>query len=178
MNRWMLPLLGCLAWLGATTLSCDVVRNPAATTPQAEPIPEPSSPRGLVIQEKALTGEMALTAVGLRPEPGEGGERAWDHLCEHSRPISLENGWKQRFRVTIMNRGMEVTAFSVTVDQYGADQAQSGSRSLGRVLVPPLTEKSLSGYLLTQTLPEEILCRIEKDGSEEVTGNIGAPAPR
>jgi hypothetical protein len=143
-----------------------------------EPIPEPSSPRGLVIQERALTGETALTAVGLRPEPGEGGERAWDYLCEYSRPISLENGWKQRFRVTIMNRGMEATPFSVTVDQYGADQEHSGSRSLGRVLVPPLTEKSASGYLLTQTPPSEILCRIERIESEEMTANIEAPASR
>lgn len=133
---------------------------------EVEPIPEPSSPRGLVVQEKALAGETALTAVGLRPEPGEGGERAWGYLCERSRPISLGNGWKQRFRVTIMNRAMEATAFSVSVDQYGADQAHSASRSLGRVLVPPLTEKSLSGYLLTQTPPEEILCRIERIDSE------------
>jgi hypothetical protein len=133
---------------------------------EMEPIPEPASPRGLVIQQRALTGETALTATGLRPKPGEGGERAWDYVCEYSRPISLENGWKQRFRVTIMNRGLEATPFSVTVDQYGADQEHSGSRSLGRVLVPPLTEKSLSGYLLTQAPPKEILCRIEKDDAE------------
>jgi hypothetical protein len=145
---------------------------------EVEPIPEPSSPRGLVVQERALTGETALTAVGLRPAPGEGGERAWDYLCEHSRPISLENGWKQRFRVTIMNRGMEMTPFSVTVEQYGADQAHSGSRSLGRVLVPPLTEKSFSGYLLTQTPPTEILCRIERIESEEMTAKIETPASR
>lgn len=145
---------------------------------EVEPIPEPRSPRGLVIEERALTGETALTAVGLRPEPGEGGERAWDYLCEHSRPISLEDGWKQRFRVTIMNRGMEATPFSVMVDQYGADQVHSGSRSLGRVLVPPLTEKSFSGYLLTETPPTEILCRIERIGSEEMTANIEAPPSR
>jgi glucose/arabinose dehydrogenase len=51
MDRWMLPIfLGCLVSFGATTVSCDVVRNPAATTPQGIKLSLIELPEGFEIE--------------------------------------------------------------------------------------------------------------------------------
>lgn len=127
-----------------------------------DPIPEPSSSRQLVIEQRSLTGETAVTAVGLRPGGTDGADSRWGYRCDYSKPIGLENAWKQRFRVTIQNLSREVLEFEVKVTQHnGEGEAPPRTRDLGRLVIPPLTEKRFSGFMLSPYKPAEKICAVE-----------------
>lgn len=128
-----------------------------------DPIPEPSSSRELVIEQRTLPHDTTLTAVGLRPDdPSERADARWGYDCEYSRPISTENGWKQRFRVTVQNIDTDAIELEVSIAQYAAEgDAPPRIRQIGRVVVPPLTEKRFSGFMLNPRKPGEKLCSVE-----------------
>lgn len=126
-----------------------------------DPIPEPSSSRELVIEQKTLAGDTALTAVGLRPDGSEKADSRWGYQCDYSRPISLEEAWKQRFRVTIQNVSREVLEFEVVITQSSADgESPPRKRDLGRLVIPPLTEKRFSGFMLSPYKPGDKVCEV------------------
>ncbi len=128
---------------------------------EPDPIPEPSSARELVIEQKTLAADTALSAVGLRPEGSEKADTRWGYECDFSRAISLEDAWKQRFRVTVQNVSREVVEVEVTITQSSAD-GTSGERTrdLGRLVIPPLTEKRFSGFMLSPYKPGEKVCEV------------------
>lgn len=127
-----------------------------------DPIPEPSSSKDLVIEQRSLPADTTLTALGLRPGENEKADERWAYQCDYSKPISLEEVWKQRFRVTIQNVSTEVLEFDVNITQYGAEEEDPPrERSLGRLVIPPLTEKRFSGFMLNPRKPGEKTCEVE-----------------
>ncbi len=128
---------------------------------QHDPIPEPSSSRQLVIEQRSLAGDTALTSVGLRPDGVEEADPRWGYQCDYSRPISVQDKWKQRFRVTIQNASREVLEFEVDITQHREDgQGPPRVRGLGRLVVPPLTEKRFSGFMLSPYKPADKICQV------------------
>ncbi|MDX1584687.1 MAG: hypothetical protein R3338_13905, partial [Thermoanaerobaculia bacterium] len=85
MNRTLAPFLSVML-----LISCDAGQG------AHDPIPEPSSSKELVIEQKSLPADTTLSAVGLRPEDEEKADARWAYQCDFSRPISLEDAWKQR----------------------------------------------------------------------------------
>lgn len=146
-----------------TSILCAVAL--ASCGPDADdhdPIPEPSSSKELVIEQRSLTSDTTLTAVGLRRQESDKAETRWSYDCEYSKPISVGNAWKQRFRVTIRNISIEALAFEATVHQFGTeDDLPTKSRKLGRLMIPPLTEKRFSGFVLGPVKPADKLCEVE-----------------
>lgn len=144
-----------IAALGVAILGCN-------SDAGHDPIPEPSSSRQLVIEQRSLTADTALTSMGLRPGDTDQADARWGYRCDYSKPIGLENAWKQRFRVTIQNLSREVLEFEVKVTQHSsAGEAGPRTRELGPLVIPPLTEKRFSGFMLSPHKPGEKVCSVE-----------------
>ena len=125
-----------------------------------DPIPEPSSSRELVIEQRSLPADTALSAVGLRPE-AEKADARWGYQCDYSKPILVKDAWKQRFRVTIQNVSREVLEFEVNVTQHSEEEGVTPrTRDLGRLVIPPLTEKRFSGFMLSPRKPADKICEV------------------
>lgn len=144
-----------VALLAVTIVACN------GEVEDHDPIPEPSSSRELVIEQRTLAADTALTSVGLRPDGEEHADSRWSYRCDYSKPISVEDAWKQRFRVTIQNVSREVLEFEVTVTQHAEDgEVPPRTRDLGRLVIPPLTEKRFSGFMLSPYKPSDKICEV------------------
>lgn len=145
-----------IAALGVAILGCN------SDAGRHDPIPEPSSSRQLVIEQRSLAADSALTTVALRPEASGQEDPRWGYRCDYSKPIGLEDAWKQRFRVTIQNVSREVLEFEVKITQHsGEGEAAPRTRELGPLVIPPVTEKRFSGFMLSPHKPGEKVCGVE-----------------
>ncbi|MBW3670985.1 MAG: hypothetical protein KY432_04860 [Acidobacteria bacterium] len=144
-----------IAALGVAILGCN-------SDAGHDPIPEPSSSRQLVIEQRSLVADTALTTLELRPEGSDQADARWGYRCDYSKPIGLEDAWKQRFRVTIQNVSREVLEFEVRITQHSSEgEAPPRTRELGPLVIPPLTEKRFSGFMLSPHKPAEKECGVE-----------------
>ncbi|MGK2858823.1 MAG: hypothetical protein ACSLFQ_16620 [Thermoanaerobaculia bacterium] len=111
----------------------------------------------LVVAEQPL--EAAMAASPLREQKRserDDDATGWDHRFEEQVDPPTNGVVKRRFRVTISNRSDKVRAIRLDLDYLTPESRELvRNRTLRLTVVPPFTEKTVSGY--TQFLADRKL---------------------
>lgn len=108
----------------------------------------------LVVTEQPLEAALAASPVREATRSGkDDGATGWDHRFEEQVDPPTNGVVKRRFRVTIANRSEKVRVVRLELHYLApGSRERARSRTLRLVVVPPFTEKTVSGY--TQFLAE------------------------
>lgn len=111
----------------------------------------------LVVTEQPLEAALASSPVREATRSGkDDGATGWDHRFEEQVDAPANGVVKRRFRVTIANRSEKVRVVRLELHYLTPESRERArSRTLRLVVVPPFTEKTVSGY--TQFLAERKL---------------------
>ncbi|MCM2317442.1 MAG: hypothetical protein NDJ92_20020 [Thermoanaerobaculia bacterium] len=111
----------------------------------------------LVVTEQPLEAALAASPVREATRSGkDDGATGWDHRFEEQVDPPKDGVVKRRFRVTIANRSDKVRVVRLELLYLTAEtRERARSRALRLVVVPPFTQKTVSGY--TQFLAERKL---------------------
>lgn len=113
-----------------------------------ETIPIGRTDADLIVTEEPL--EAALAASPLREtlrSKKDDDATGWSHRFEERADAPSNGVVRRRFRITVANRSDKVRTISLDLD-YLAPQSREllRHRTLRLVVVPPFTEKTVSGY--------------------------------
>lgn len=108
----------------------------------------------LVVTEQPLEAALAASPVREATRSGkDDGATGWDYRFEEQIDPPTNSVVKRRFRVTIANRSEQVRVVRLELHYLTPESRERArTRTLRLVVVPPFTEKTVSGY--TQFLAE------------------------
>lgn len=111
-------------------------------------IPVGRSDQELVVVTRQLETAFARSALtgGARPKQDDGAT-GWDHRFEEKADPPDDGVVNRRFRATIANRSDKVRTVRLDIDYLVPGSRELlRHRTLRLVVVPPFTEKSISGF--------------------------------
>ncbi|MGA7616739.1 MAG: hypothetical protein WBX15_16315 [Thermoanaerobaculia bacterium] len=164
-----------------TVLLLGLLVTPALSCGREKPL-RASSRKEIVVRSRPLDRDATFTILGLRREDRrDDRQTGWDSTFRDEITGTEEGFVRRDFTLSIANRTDQPWEFRATIEYRDHEGNLVRKRVLRKLLVPPFTEKSYSGYTLFRSPGEvqvkSLVHRIDDDDSfADPDGSTTSPA--